>query len=140
MKQYGVKMKNAEVNVKTLGYFRWHEKFNKSDKLLGLMKYLDAEERELFNVDVKNLDQIRHGQIFEYGIGRYYMNLDLQSPTGDMQQILPLNQIALGEDLKFAMKTKMQPLNTNSFKATILSNQKFQSFLETVLVTDSNEK
>lgn len=44
----------------TIGYFRWHNLIHDTTKLLGLISYLDAEESEIFDVDLRKLDNSLH--------------------------------------------------------------------------------
>ena len=44
----------------TMAYFRYHNKYNATEKLFALMKNLDSEESVLYNVDLRKLDQSKH--------------------------------------------------------------------------------
>ena len=44
----------------TLGYFRWHNQINRIDKMLSLMQHLDAEEAELFFLDLREISNELH--------------------------------------------------------------------------------
>ena len=111
--------------TKPSAYFRWHLQFHTAETLLAQMAFLDPEERVLFNVDVRKLDQDRHAELNMYGVGRFFFGLDLLAPDDNVQQILPLNSMERGDDLKFAMKAKFQKQDLASFTSAVVNGQKF---------------
>ena len=58
------KLKMANVNTQiiseTFRFFRWYNQWQQTDNLIGLMKYLDGEEAELFDTDLGKLDVSNH--------------------------------------------------------------------------------
>ena len=74
-------------------------------KLLDLIQYLNPEEAELFDIDLRRLDLVLHAKQSMYGVGKYYNGLDLLPPGDPLQQILKLNSLDYNHDIKFAMKS-----------------------------------
>jgi len=68
----------------TLGYFRHHNQFCLVDKMLGLIEHLDDEEAELFELDLRKVQNNVHGKLFMYGVGKFYCGNDLISPVDDL--------------------------------------------------------
>lgn len=75
--------KSYKVSRHTLGYFKMHSQIDTIDKLLGLIDHLDEEEAEIFNIDLRKVNNIEHVKLSLYGVGRYYCGLDLVSPLDD---------------------------------------------------------
>ena len=47
---------NTKIISETFRFFRWYNQWQQTDNLIGLMKYLDSEEAELFDTDLGKLD------------------------------------------------------------------------------------
>lgn len=56
-----------------------------------MIPYLNSEEQELFDIDLRKMDNVMHAYHNIYGVGKYINNLDLLPPNDDLQQILQLN-------------------------------------------------
>ena len=116
MKKFKMMQVNKQIMTKTIGYFRWHNLIHDTTKLLSLMNYLDPEESEIFDVDLRKLDNALHAKIYMYGIGKYYCGLDILPPMDPLQQVLKLNSLDFNHDIKFALKS------TSNFKKQDLCN------------------
>lgn len=88
MKKYKMLAVNHEIMTKTIGHFRWHNEKHELNKLLSLISTLSPEEQELFDVDLRKLNQSEHAKIFMYGVGKYYGGLDLIPHDDDLRQVL----------------------------------------------------
>lgn len=106
-----------EVVRNTIGYFRWHNQIDRVDNLLGLIKHLDEEEAELFDVDLRHIDNEMSAKTYMYGVGKYYCGLDLISPIEDLQQIVKLNSLSTGHDVRFAMSHTLWTISPGDLKA-----------------------
>ena len=53
---------SLDINTDVIGYFRVKKELPRVDKLLSLVNYLDKEEAELFDVDVRKIDLIFHAK------------------------------------------------------------------------------
>lgn len=120
------------IQVNTFGYFRWHNCIHDTTQLLAMMKYLNAEEAELFNIDLRKLDTSKHAQLFAYGVGKHYQGHDILPPDDDLQQILRVNNISFNHDINFARKSleKIKQKDLLDYTQTVLSPQKFQNYLD----------
>ena len=54
-------------------------------KALDLMTYLDEREAEIFDVDLRKLDNALHAKVYMYGVGKYYCGLDILSPMDPLK-------------------------------------------------------
>ena len=52
--------------------------------MLGLIEHLDDEEAELFELDLRKVQNNVHGKLFMYGVGKFYCGNDLISPVDDL--------------------------------------------------------
>lgn len=125
MKKLKMNMVNFEIINKILGYFRWHTQRQSADRLLTLIPLLSVEERDMFDVDFRKLDMVKHAQTYVYGIGRYYCGLDLLPPGHEIQQVLKLNTLDWNHDMKFASGANVKEIDLQSFSANVLNAQKF---------------
>ena len=66
---------------------------------------MDAEEAEIFDIDIRNIDNNLHAQTFMYGVGKYYCGLDILPPNDSLKQVLKLNSLDLNHDIKFSLKS-----------------------------------
>ena len=80
MKRLKMMHVNNKIMTQTIGYFRWHNLIHDTTKLLNLMTYLDPVEAEMFDVDLRKLDNALHAQVYMYGVGKYYCGLDILPP------------------------------------------------------------
>ena len=55
MKKMNMRDVNKKIMTKTLGYFRWHNLLHDVTKLLGLIRHLDHEESEIFDIDLRRV-------------------------------------------------------------------------------------
>ena len=56
MKRHKYHMTAMNLVSNTVKYFRWHNQYRDSTKLIELLQYLDPEEIVLFDVDIRKLD------------------------------------------------------------------------------------
>ena len=75
---------SLDINTTVIGYFRVKKELPKVDKLLSLIAFLNKEEAELFDIDVRKIDFIHHAKQMMYGTGRYYNKLDLLPPESPL--------------------------------------------------------
>ena len=75
---------SIEVTRKTLLHLRSHNHIDRIDNLLGMIQLLDEEEAEIFDLDLRKIDNNKSAKTYMYGVGRYYCGLDLISPSDDM--------------------------------------------------------
>ena len=66
---------------------------------------MDAEEAEIFDIDLRNIDHNLHANVFMYGVGKYYCGLDILPPMDPLKQVLKLNSLDLNHDIKFSLKS-----------------------------------
>ena len=85
MKRLKMMQVNNKIMTQTIGYFRWHNLIHDTTKLLNLMTYLDPTEAELFDVDLRKLDNGLHAQVYMYGVGKYYCGLDILPPQDPLK-------------------------------------------------------
>ena len=100
---------------------------------------MSPEEADLFDIDLRKIDLLLHAKYFQYGIGKFYNNLDILPPDAPLQQILQLNSINFGQDLKSSLQSTagMRNRDLKEFTQAVLNAPKFQAFLE--LCFQSNE-
>ena len=79
----------------------WYFDAKETCKVVDLMS---PEEQREFNHDIRKLDMRLAGELLTYGTAKFYFNLNLICPTSDLQQIIQLNNIEYGHDLKFISK------------------------------------
>jgi hypothetical protein len=132
LKRLGMAHVNYKLVIDIIQFFRWHNQFHEIKKLLSLMNYLNPEEAELFDVDVRKIDLALHAKQSLYGIGKYYNGLDLLPPNDPLQQILKLNSLDYNHDIKVALNAikNFKSQDLSKFTQSILNAQKFQNFLE----------
>ena len=53
-------MVTAGITLKIFAHFRWHNEIHDISKLLGMIQSLDAEEADLFDLDLRKLDMALH--------------------------------------------------------------------------------
>lgn len=81
-------MRTARVgyaNSETVTFFRMNAYFFDCERLFKLRDNLPMDEKEVFDVDIRNVNWPLMAKIFQYGIGKYYLNLDMQSPLEPVQ-------------------------------------------------------
>ena len=69
---------------------------------------------------------------FQYGLGRYYYNLDILPPQDPLQQIIKKNSLDFNEDIVFAVRGNKQfkQKNLKQFTESVLDQARFQNFLQ----------
>ena len=85
MKKMNMRDVNKKIMTKTLGYFRWHNLLHDVTKLLGLIRHLDHEESEIFDIDLRRVDNTLHAKVYMYGVGKYYCGLDILPPMDPLK-------------------------------------------------------
>ena len=85
MKKLKMMNVNNKIMTDTLGYFRWHNLIHDTTKLLGLINHLSPEEAEIFDVDLRKVDNSLHAQVYTYGVGKYYCGLDILPPMDPLK-------------------------------------------------------
>lgn len=73
---------NSSLVLDTFGFYSEHKQYHDTKNLTDMISYLDKEEAELFDIDVRRLDIDYHAKLFSYGIGKFYQGHDL-IPPGD---------------------------------------------------------
>ena len=69
---------------------------------------MDEEEAELFDLDLRKVNNDKAAKTYMYGVGRYYCELDLISPKDDFQPAFKLSGLNTGHDIRFALKNVMK--------------------------------
>lgn len=85
MKKLKMMNVNNKIMTETLGYFRWHNLIHDTTKLLGLINHLSPEEAEIFDIDLRKVDNPLHAQVYMYGVGKYYCGLDILPPMDPLK-------------------------------------------------------
>jgi len=82
-------------------------------------------------VDILKLDTTLHAHNYVYGIGKFFMGLDLLPPHDDLKQIIQLNSFGYCHDLRFAFSKRrsVAQKDLSVFSKGVLSQEKFKEYL-----------